>query len=77
MKRKKDIQDSWAIDRVQHDSESLTLTLLVLNRGRPQTLTYGDVPVSVYKALLDSPSKGGYFNRSIRNTFPHISTINS
>lgn len=77
MKQKREISDSFAIDRVEYDTESRVLTLHVLNRGRPQTLTYGDVPVSVYKTLLDSPSKGGYFNRSIRNTFPHISTINS
>ena len=32
---------------------------------------YSGVPESVHEALMDAPSKGGYFNRSIRGRFPH------
>ena len=32
---------------------------------------YSDVPASVYRDLLDAPSKGAYFNAHIRTTYPH------
>jgi hypothetical protein len=32
---------------------------------------YFDVPVDVYQGLVTAPSKGGYFNRSIRGRFVH------
>jgi KTSC domain-containing protein len=32
---------------------------------------YFDVPVDVYQGLVIAPSKGGYFNRSIRGRFVH------
>jgi hypothetical protein len=32
---------------------------------------YSDVPVAVYVALLDAPSKGIYFNQAIRGRFPY------
>jgi KTSC domain len=32
---------------------------------------YYGVPVAVYEALLDAPSKGSYFNRIIRGRFPY------
>jgi hypothetical protein len=32
---------------------------------------YFDVPVDVYQGLVRAPSKGGYFNRSIRGRFVH------
>jgi lysyl-tRNA synthetase class 2 len=31
---------------------------------------YGGVPPHSYSDLLAAPSKGGYFNSSIRNRFP-------
>jgi hypothetical protein len=32
---------------------------------------YFSVPAEVYEALLEAPSKGGYFNRAIRGHFPY------
>jgi len=32
---------------------------------------YFGVPPSVYEALLQAPSKGGYFNRAIRDCYPY------
>jgi hypothetical protein len=32
---------------------------------------YSGVPASVHQALLDAPSKGRYFNISIRGCFPY------
>jgi KTSC domain-containing protein len=32
---------------------------------------YFGVPASVHQALLDTPSKGSYFNRAIRGCFPY------
>jgi KTSC domain-containing protein len=32
---------------------------------------YFGVPVAVHQALLDAPSKGGYFNHAIRGRFPY------
>ena len=32
---------------------------------------YFGVPPVVHQALLDAPSKGGYFNRTIRGRYPY------
>lgn len=32
---------------------------------------YSDVPASVYRGLLDAPSKGSYFHAHIRNAYPY------
>jgi len=32
---------------------------------------YFGVPAAVHEALLEAPSKGGYFNQAIRGHFPH------
>jgi len=32
---------------------------------------YFDVPAHVYQGLISAPSKGGYFNRTIRGRFVH------
>jgi len=37
---------------------------------------YFGVPYSVYEGLLAAPSKGGYFNCTIRGCFPHSRTSN-
>ena len=38
---------------------------------------YYGVPATVYEALLAAPSKGRYFNRVIRGSFPHSRALNS
>jgi hypothetical protein len=40
---------------------------------RDQTVyQYRDVPADVYEALMGAPSKGIYFNRAVRDRFPHV-----
>ena len=36
-----------------------------------ETYRFFEVPASRYRELLAAPSKGGYFNRNIRNRFRH------
>lgn len=38
---------------------------------------YYGVPAAVYEALLEAPSKGRYFNRVIRGSFPYSRALNS
>jgi hypothetical protein len=33
---------------------------------------YFGVPAAVHEALLDAPSKGGYFNQAIRGRYPFV-----
>jgi hypothetical protein len=36
---------------------------------------YEGVPLQTYLDLLQADSKGGYFNRSIRNLYPHTRCV--
>jgi hypothetical protein len=45
--------------------------LLQLHFRDGTTYHYFGVPAQTYQELLASPSKGGYFNRSIRDQFPY------
>ena len=66
--------------------ESTTLTALAYDdaceilqlefRSR-SVYDYFGVPRPVYEALLAAPSKGRYFNRAIRGTFPHLRSSNA
>ncbi len=47
------------------DSRELDLLLVSGRRYR-----YSDVPPDVAQAFVAAPSKGGYYNRWIRNRFP-------
>ena len=46
-----------------------TLELLQLKFCSGAVYEYFGVPIAVHQALLDASSKGGYFNRSIRNCY--------
>ena len=45
--------------------------LLLLEFRSRAIYQYFGVPVAVHGALLRAPSKGGYFNRCIRGSFPY------
>ena len=52
---------------VRYEARTRRLEVLLRDGGRYQ---YFDVPESCYQQLLEADSKGGFFNRSIRNRFP-------
>ena len=45
--------------------------LLELEFRSQAVYQYSGVPPAVYKALLQAPSVGSYFNRAIRGRFPY------
>jgi hypothetical protein len=45
--------------------------LLQLEFGSQAVYLYFGVPSAVHQALLDAPSKGRYFNQTIRGRFPY------
>jgi hypothetical protein len=57
----------------------LAQELLQLEFCSRTTYHYFGVPAAVHAALLDAPSKGRYFNRTIRGSFPYrrLSTVDS
>jgi hypothetical protein len=48
-----------------------TQELLQLEFCSQAVYLYSDVPAAVHQALLDAPSKGGYFNQTIRGRFAY------
>ena len=48
-----------------------TQELLQLEFGSRAVYLYFGVPLAVYEALLDAPSKGRYFNGTIRGRYPY------
>ena len=57
---------STTLRRVGYDAERQLLQIEFQNRSIYQ---YFDVPMAVYEELLHAPSKGTYFNQSIRPKF--------
>ena len=53
------------------------LKLLQLEFCSRSVYLYFGVPVAVYQALLDAPSKGGYFNGTIRGRYPYRQILSS
>jgi hypothetical protein len=58
--------------------ESITLSVVAYDEAREvlrlqfrsgAIYEYSDVPAGVHAALLNAPSRGGYFNQSIRGRF--------
>ena len=58
--------DSKTLRRVGYDAERRLLQVEFQNRSIYQ---YFEVPAAVYQDLMQAPSKGAYFNRSIRPRF--------
>jgi len=73
MRTKSKIRDSFAIDRADYDDNGQVLTVHTTgSHGHPAVLRYAGVPRAVYDELLQSESKGGYFNRNIRNNYTFL-----
>ena len=60
--------DSAALTNIAYDDSLQVLRLEFQSRA---VYEYAGVPPGVYQALLEAPSKGGYFNRAIRGYFPY------
>ena len=58
--------DSTTLRTVSYDAERQLLRIEFQNRSVYQ---YFEVPAAVYQELMQAPSKGAYFNRSIRPRF--------
>jgi hypothetical protein len=60
--------DSTTLRTVGYDAERQVLQIEFQDRSLYQ---YFDVPAVLYEELLQAPSKGAYFNRSIRAKFDY------
>jgi hypothetical protein len=60
--------ESTTLATVAYDEARELLQLEFCSRA---VYLYSGVPPAVHQALLDSPSKGGYFNRIIRGRYPY------
>ena len=60
--------ESTTLATVAYDEAQKLLQLVFCSRA---VYLYFGVPATVYQALLDAPSKGRYFNQSIRGRFPY------
>ena len=60
--------ESATLSTVAYDADRQTLQLEFRNRT---VYHYFDVPHDVYEALMQAPSKGIYFNSSIRGRFAY------
>ena len=58
--------DSTSLRTVGYDAERQLLQVEFHNRSIYQ---YFEVPATVYQELMQAPSKGAYFNKSIRPRF--------
>jgi hypothetical protein len=59
--------ESTTLATVGYDETQELLQLEFCSRA---VYLYFGVPAAVYQALLDAPSKGGYFNGTIRGRYP-------
>ena len=63
------IVDSTTLRRVGYDADHQLLQIEFQNLSIYQ---YFDVPAAVCEELMQAPSKGAYFNRSIRPRFDYV-----
>ena len=56
---------SDVIERVRYSHGRLAIWF----RPSGRLYVYQDVPEAIYRALLEAPSKGAYFNAHIRDSF--------
>ena len=66
--------DSTTLATVGYDENLKRLQLEFCSRA---VYLYFGVPAAVYEALLDAPSKGQYFNGSIRGRYPYRQILSS
>jgi len=60
--------DSTTLSIVAYDSRHRFLQVEFHDRT---TYRYSDVPLDVFRSLLNASSKGAFFNRHIRGRFPY------
>jgi hypothetical protein len=65
--------ESTTLAAVGHDENLKRLQLEFCSR----VYHYFGVPAAVYEALLDAPSKGRYFNGTIRGRYPYRQILGS
>lgn len=58
--------ESRAIDSVTYSNKTNTLKIRMRDRSR---IAYFNVPLEVYRELLEAESPGEYFNHSIREHY--------
>jgi hypothetical protein len=68
------VVESTTLARVAYDDLRQLLRLEFRSRAIYQ---YSDVPPAVHQALLQTSSKGSYFNRAIRGQFPYARVSNA
>lgn len=66
--------ESTTIAAVGYDENLTRLQLEFCSRG---VYLYFDVPAAVYEGLLDAPSKGRYFNATIRGRYLYRQILGS
>lgn len=64
--------ESTTLSTIAYDE---ALELLQLEFRSQAIYQYFSVPVAVYAAFLDAPSKGRYFNQVIRGRFPYALVV--
>lgn len=72
------IMECYSMDRLPVVSTTLVSVAYLSHRALLELefrdgaiYRFYDVPLNCFQQLLASDSKGGYFNRNIRNHFPH------
>ena len=66
--------ESTTLAMVGYDENLKRLQLGFCSRA---VYLYFGVPATVYEGLLDAPSKGRYFNRTIRGRYPYRQILRS
>ena len=66
--------ESTTLAMVGYDENLKRLQLEFCSRA---VYLYFDVPAAVYEGLLDAPSKGRYFNATIRGRYPYRQILGS
>ena len=57
--------DSTSLDRVDYNPSNRVLLVVFRDRS---SYRYYDVPATVFEQFREAPSKGAYFNHSVRGT---------
>ncbi|MDP8239133.1 MAG: KTSC domain-containing protein [Candidatus Hatepunaea meridiana] len=60
--------DSSNLEAIGYNEEEQILRIRFLSGGEYE---YYEVPQSIFEELLDSPSKGSYFNRKIKPIYQY------
>lgn len=59
--------NSSAISRAEYDEVRFVLTIWFVESGGPYS--FDNVPVDVFEGLCNASSKGGYYNKYIRDRY--------